>query len=140
MSALIWPPTPVSLIPAVLMVPIGVFRAVRRIRRWAGGAVRLALDSRGVFLGEDDDRRPAQLVPWSAVDAIVHFHHRSDPRDEDVKPSRYVGVLRNGRIASARRVEFWRLDLDQLAEAAQRYGGVPVQHAPYQPTLPDSYR
>lgn len=106
---------------------------VQAVRRTATGAVAFAVEERGVYLGEDENRRTAWWS-WGDIDAVVHFRFRH-PGDEGSRGavSRYVGVMRGGQVVDSRRVQGWRLDPAGLAAATGAHGaGTPVVELPEQ--------
>jgi hypothetical protein len=100
-----------------------LLRAVRRERA-------LVIDGNGVFLGRDDERRPAELHPWSTIDAVVHF----DAAASDDETHRYIGVVRGREIIAFRRIEGWKLNKDKASRAVATFGqGRPFRSLPYRP-------
>ena len=96
-------------------------RAIRRERA-------LVIDGNGVFLGRDDERRPAELQSWSMIDAVVHFD-ASGPDDETY---RYIGVARGKEIVAFRRIDGWKLNRDKASRAVASFGGGrPFRSLPY---------
>jgi hypothetical protein len=130
---LAWPPGVLVWICAAAFFAGGMLVLVRAIRRLVAGTVVFAVDSRGLYLGQDDDLKRPAWIPWSAVDAVVHFRQYKIHSENGGSWDRYVGVARGGQIVTARRIQGWRLDLDRLAEATRRFGGgTPIQHLPDQ--------
>jgi hypothetical protein len=96
-------------------------RAIRRERA-------LVIDDNGVFLGRDEERRPAELHSWSMIDAVVQF----DARGPDDGTCRYIGVTRGEEIVAFRRIEGWKLDKERASRAVARFGGgSPFRSLPY---------
>jgi hypothetical protein len=99
-------------------------RAIRRERA-------LVIDDDGVFLGRDDERRPAELQPWSTIDAVVHFDARAPDDDASY---RYIGVVRGREIVAFRRIDGWKLNKDKASRAVARFGGGrPFRSLAYRP-------
>ena len=98
-------------------------RAIRRERA-------LVIDDNGVFLGRDGERRPAELRPWTTIDAVVHF----DAWAPDDETHRYVGVVRGREIVAFRRIDGWKLHKDRASRAVASFGGGrPFRSLPYRP-------
>lgn len=110
----------------------GVAFAKQAARRLGTRAVALAIDANGVYLGEDHLHPEPEQFPWSAVESVIYFRHRSrssENRAESVCD--YVGVVRPGGVESIRRVQGWKLDLGRLLGSTRRYGGgTPVRQTP----------
>ena len=100
-----------------------LLRAIRRDRA-------LVIDDNGVFLGRDDERRPAELQPWSTIDAVVAF----DAWAPDDETHRYIGVARGKEIVAFRLIDGWKLDKDKASRAVACFGGGrPFRSLPYRP-------
>lgn len=131
-----WPPRGVVWAGAAVFFVVGVVITVQHVRRLRRRDVVLAVDAHGVHLGHDDDRKPEQSVPWGSIDAVVHFTRWHRNRDHDGggrSATRYVGILRGDEVVTERKISGWKLDLDRLAAAVDRFGGgVPVRKLPDQ--------
>jgi hypothetical protein len=103
-----------------------VFYLVRAIRRERA----LVIDDNGVFLGRDDENRPAELQSWSTIDAVVHFEAWAP----DDGTFRYIGVARGKEIVAFRIINGWKLDKSKASRAVASFGGGrPFQSLPYRP-------
>ncbi|MEN3358796.1 MAG: hypothetical protein V7637_2778 [Mycobacteriales bacterium] len=125
-----------------------VWRGINRIRR---GVAALGVDGSGVYLGEDDDGTPPELVPWAEIEAVVYYRGWSQSGRGGRAANNHVGVIvkradggdragEPGGLADwtdatlrlrSRRVQGWQLDVRRLTAAVQRFAPrVPVRRAP----------
>jgi len=100
-----------------------------------GGAVALAIDQPGVFLGESSspgDDHDHRLVPWAEIGAVVVYDQLVDQESWQ----RAVGVRMRGEPTSVRHwriVSGWTFDRPALETAVARFApGVPVLDGPPQ--------
>lgn len=122
-----------------------VWRAVKRIY---AGTVALGVDGTGVYLGEDDDATPPELVPWAEIEAVVYYRTWTTSSRGGRTARNHVGVIVKRTDGAggpdvlegwadavvrlrSRRIQGWQLDISRLAGAVQRYAPrVPIRHAP----------
>jgi hypothetical protein len=119
----VWPgPIALWLGLAVIFALSGwvAFVALRRIIR---GTVAFAVDSRGIYLGDDDELRRPTWVYWESIDSVVHFRSWNRDAEEYGSGKPYVGIVRNGKIIDVRLIQGWKLDIARLTRATQHFGG-----------------
>jgi hypothetical protein len=123
-------PNPAGLIIAVVFELGAIYLFVFYLRRAVRRERALVIDGDGVFLGRDGERRPAELQPWSAIDAVVQFAAWA-PDDET---HHYIGVARGREVVAFRRIEGWKLNKDKASRAVASFGdGRPFVSLPYRP-------